>query len=43
MPGWGMHSGPKLAFSSVARNPDKPTQNKLKTYKETTVDLVLHM
>ena len=28
MPGCGMHNGPKIV--SVARNPDKPTQNKLK-------------
>ena len=35
MPGCGIHSGPKLAF--VARNPDKLTQNKLKTNKKTYV------
>ena len=29
MPGCGMHSEPNKL--SVARNPDKPTQNKLKT------------
>ena len=32
MPGCGMHSGPELV--SVARNPDKLTQNKLKTNKQ---------
>ena len=36
MPYRGMHSGPKVALE--ARNPDKPTQNKLKTktHKQTS-------
>ena len=43
MPGCDMHSGPKLAFS-MARSPDKPTQNKLEKYSTffESEDLLLH-